>query len=137
MTADYVVLANSNDSLVKRFKVIQMRTPYQRTDGIKYLLDGSIDKSAGAILKSWQYMLRVPFTVSDSNYGTLDDLKALFLLNNPTATPNDVITLTDHFGDEFDVYFQGELNPENLTTILDGVNSAYIVVISLLETNNA
>jgi len=136
MSAAYIILEDSTGpvyGLSKRFKATQMKTPLQRTDGVKYLLDGSVDKSAGAILRTWQYMLRVPFSSTDDAYGDLDDLKELFLLNDPNGTPNDVITLVDHMGDSFEVYFAGELNPENLTTILDGYNSAYITIIQLLE----
>ena len=136
-TENFIVLTDSLGPMYgmsKKFKAIQMKTPLTRTDGLKYLLDGSIDKSAGVILKSWQYMLRVPFSVDEqSEFGTLEDLQTLFMLNDPNGTPNDTITLTDHYGASFDVFFIGELSPENMTTILDGFNSAYIVNISLQE----
>lgn len=139
MSNQYITLEDSTGPLYgtsKKFKVLQMKTPRIRTDGLKYLLDGSIDKSAGTILRTWQYMLRVPFNAAEG-YGDIDDLIALFTLNDPNGEPNDTITLIDHMSDVFYVYFTGELSPENLTTILDGENSVYIVTIALQEKVNA
>lgn len=130
---DYITLANSNDSLVKRFKAIDLSNPLERQDGWSQALDGSIDKSAGAIVESWQYNLTVPYVVADSNYGTMAELRQFFSFNDPNGTPNDVITLTDHFGTEHEVFFFGKLSPQNLTTILDGVNSRWIVAVAFRE----
>lgn len=130
---DYIVLANSNASLVKRYKAVELMNPLERQDGWATALDGSLDKSAGPIVETWQYNLRVPYSVTDSNYGTMAELRTFFSYNDPNGTPSDVITLTDHFGNNHSVFFYGKLTPQNLTTILDGVNSRWIVPIMLRE----
>jgi hypothetical protein len=135
-TYNYIVLADSNGELCGlslRFKATQVRNTRTRTDDVKTTLSGSLDKSAGPILKSWRYLLRVPFQTDDSDYGTMDNLITLFELNDPNGTPSDIITLTDHYGNDFNVIFVGTLDPENATTILDGYNSHYIVGIELRE----
>lgn len=133
---DYIVLTDSRGAetgVSKRFKAVELMELVERTDGWSQALDGSLDKSAGSLLRSWQYQLTVPYSVTDSAYGTFADLKTLFSFNDPNGTPTDVITLTDHFGATFSVYFFGKLDPRNLTTILDGVNSRWIVAIALKE----
>jgi hypothetical protein len=139
MSNGYIILTDSEGALYGnsfRFKALTVQAPLVRTDGLRTMLDGSPDKSAGAIIRRWMYMLRVPYTATPP-YGTLANLKTLFLLNNPNGTPSDVITLTDHEGGTFTVYMMGELNPENLTTILDGTNSVYLVPLSLQGIANA
>lgn len=130
---DYITLTNSNSSLSKRFKAVELMDIMERTDGWTTALDGSLDKSAGPIVQSWQYQLTVPYSVTDSNYGTMADLKTFFTYNNPNGTPTDVITLTDHFNATHSCFFFGKLDPKNLTTVLDGVNSRWIVPIALRE----
>lgn len=133
MANDYITLSNSNASLTKRFKATALKTPWRRTDQVTIALDGTPDKAAGIILYPRQYVLRVPYVSADSNYGTLADLKTLFELNDPNATPSDVITLTDHFGVSIDVIFVGEADPQPVSTIIDGNSAFYMVPISLME----
>lgn len=135
-TYSYIVLTDSNGPVYgssKRFKATQMRTPLMRTDDIKTALNGALDKSSGPILKTWRYVLRVPFASTDVNYGDKDDLEYFFTLNNPNGDPTDVITLTDHYGVTHQVFFVGNFDPENVTTILDGYNSHYMINIELRE----
>jgi len=132
-TNRYITLQDSELSVVKRFKSIGLRTPWQRTDNFRVTLGGDIDKVAGTILYAYQYVLRVPAEVDDLNYGTLDDLKSLFVLNNPNGTPNDIITLIDHYGDSHTVLFNEDVTPEPLTTMLEGYNAWFIVPISFVE----
>jgi hypothetical protein len=136
-TYKYIILADSSvidpaDGF--KFKAIQLSRPQRRTDTIDYTLGGTIDKQAGPILNFFTYVLRVPEDdQSDASYGTMSDLRTLFELCNPNATPSDVITLTDHYGTEIDCYFLGEISPEPLTTMLEGPNAWHIVPIQLQE----
>lgn len=138
-TYAYIILTDSDGPLYGtslKFKATQMRTPRKRTDAVKTTLNGSLDKSAGPILKTWRYVLKVPFVATEEGYGDMSDLTALFDLNDPNGTPSDIITLTDHYGNDFDVIFVGDLDPENASTILDGFNSHYIVGIEMREVVN-
>lgn len=133
MANKYITLANSNASISEKFKAIGMKIHQVRTDSIDWTLSGKIDKAAGPVIVQWQYVLRVPQTSSESGYGELADLQALFALSNSKAIPTDVITLTDHYGITHSCYFTGSLSPEPLTTILEGANAWHIVQISLQE----
>lgn len=133
-TYKYIILSNSDASLVRRFKAIGMKPSFMRTDSMEYTLDGKPDKSSGPILRQFGYVLRVPQDdPADANYGNMAELQTLFLLANPGATPSDVITLTDHYGNSFSCYFIGDMSPEPLTTMLEGDNAWHIVQIMLQE----
>jgi hypothetical protein len=132
-TNRYIILANSNASVSKRFKTIQMSPVLERSDEIQRTINGTLDKSAGVITALHQYIIRCPAESADSQYGTYADLKALFLLNNPNGTPSDVITLTDHDGSTHSCLFLGSISPEMLTTMLDGPNAHFFVKIQLGE----
>lgn len=133
MANDYITLSNSNSSLTKKFKATALKTPWRRTDQVTIALDGTPDKAAGTILYPRQYILRVPYVSTDANYGTLANLKTFFELNNPNATPSDVITLTDHFGTSVNVIFVGEADPQPVSTIIDGDSAFYMVPVSFME----
>lgn len=133
-TNKYIILQNSNASLVRRFKAIAMKPRSTRTDSMEYTLDGSPDKASGPIIRTFSYVLRVPQDdPADSSYGMMSELTTLFNLTNPNATPNDILTLTDHYNQTHQCYFMGELAPEPLTTMLEGSNAWHIVEINLQE----
>lgn len=133
-TFKYIILQNSDASLIRRFKAIGMKPTQTRSDGMNYTLGGKADKASGPIINRFQYVLRVPQDdPADANYGNFAELKTLFELTNPNATPSDVITLTDHYGNTHQCFFMGELSPEPLTTILEGDSAWHIVQIVLQE----
>lgn len=129
----YISLRNSNSSINKKFKSVQRAPVLERSDELSRTIGGVMDKSAGAITATHQFILRVPAETADSQYGTLSDLKALFILNNPNGTPSDVITLTDHDTTEHACVFVGSLSPEHMTTMLEGPNASYLVKVQLAE----
>lgn len=132
-TNSYIELTNSDTSYSKRFKATQFAPVLERSDDIQRTLSGTIDKSAGAVIRLWQYILRVHAESADSQYGSLADLQYFFLLNNPNGTPSDVITLTDHYGNNHSCVFTGSFSPENQTTVLEGVNAFFLVKVALGE----
>lgn len=133
-TNKYITLTNSNASFSRKFKAIAMRMPESRMDRIDRALSGTVDKQSGPIIRQFSYALRVPQdTPADPTFGTYDDLKTFFGYNNANAVPSDVITLTDHYTVTHSVYFEGQLDPEPLTTMLEGPNAYYIVQITLQE----
>lgn len=127
----YIVLSNSNSSVSKRFSAIGMQPVFMRTDTDKITIGGKHDKASGAILRAYSYTLRVPAETDDVDYGTLDDLIGLFSLISPNATPSDLLTLQDHYGDSYTVKFSSDMAPEPLTTQLDGPNAWHIIQVTL------
>jgi hypothetical protein len=130
-TYKYITLTDSNDGDSFNFKVIGMKYPEMRTDNIDYTLSGDVDKASGPIIRQFQYVLRVPQDAQENGYGCMDDLRTLWRYTNPNASPSDVITLTDHYGDMYDCFFLGDIDPEPLTTMLEGANAWHIVQIQL------
>lgn len=130
-TNRYITLASSTGSISKRFKVVGMKPLWDPTDDVQRTINGTLDKSVGSVIATWQYMLRVRPTEEDSNYGTKGDLESLYLLRDPNGTPSDKITLTDHHGSTFECIFLGGYSPENVTTLLEGPSAIYIVPIVL------
>ena len=130
-TNKYIILSSSNGSVHERFKAIDIKVPEQRTDSMRYAVDGTPDKAAGPILRQFVYVLRVPEDEQGNDYGCMADLKTLWRLTNPNAVPSDVIILTDHYGEKFNCFFTGSMEPTPLTTMLEGPNAWMIVQISL------
>jgi hypothetical protein len=135
-TYPYMILADSEGDVTKRFKAIKMVLPKQRTDEFKVTAGGKIDKSAGVILNLFQYTLKVPAEASDPNYGTYEDLLSFFELNNPApgiGQPSDRLTLTDHYGNSHYVKFREDLVPEPVTTQLEGPNAIYYIDVDFVK----
>ena len=133
-TRAYIILSDSSGS-GKRYKATELRQPIIRTDTIENTLGGGLDKQSGATYHQKQYALRVPLDTPQDGveYGTYDDLAALFELVNPNGTPTDVITLSDHWNVDHFVYFVGNLDPESMTTMLEGPSAYFIVPVQFIE----
>jgi hypothetical protein len=130
----YIVLSSSNDSIVKRFRAIEYKPVFINSSTLDYTIGGNTDKQSAPVVKGWIYTLRVPIDEPDDvQYGSYGDIRTLFMLANANAVPSDVITLTDHFGDEYSVYFRESMEPVPLTTSLEGASAWMIVPISLIE----
>jgi hypothetical protein len=130
----YITLRNSNSSLSRRFKATQMRLPRLRSDTIEYTIGGKTDKQAGPVFRQFFYVLRIPVDDPiDANYGKYSELLTLFDLSNSNATPSDVITLVDHWGNSYSVYFASDLDPEPLTHELEGDNAWFMVAVLFTE----
>lgn len=143
-TTDYFTLASSDLSLVKRFQVVYggWRPTWFKSETINRTLDGKIDASRGKVWQVHEYLVRVPYEVTDQNYGTLDDLKAFFSFCNPAGTPTDQIELTDHFGVTYTALFTKEFGPDPLGILIEGPYSSYIVrctfeCIDIVETSGS
>ncbi len=59
----------------------------------------------------WGFDLRVPYT-GDSTWGSLADLKAAYALP--------YCSFTDHYGNTYDVFFEGKLQEKPISPIIDG-----------------
>jgi hypothetical protein len=125
--ANYITLSNSNDSVTKRFKAIAMAHTDHKAQDVRETAGGDLDISVGGLHHSIKYSIRVPNEVVDDIWGTRSDLLYFYALNNPSATPSNLLKLTDHYGVTHDVIFVGDVTPEPLTTIITGTEASYII----------
>ncbi|MEA2000024.1 MAG: hypothetical protein U9N61_11970 [Euryarchaeota archaeon] len=139
MSRKYIILKASDDSIVGRFKVVSggYKHTLMKSQDVQRTLGGKIDITQGGIYTQWSYIIRVRHTEEvGSIYSTLEDLESLYRLNNPNATPSDIIKLTTHtMADDasVNVVFIGNFSDQPLTTILDGIYGYYHVSIKLME----
>jgi len=141
-TIAYIKLKNSTTSLSKKFRVIMgsLKPSIVGVRSLRRTVAGTLDVSEGARWQSWNMTLKVYATDPvSSDYGTLADLKTLYLLNNPNGSPSDVITFEENYstsgsgGDSHSVIFAGDLVPENIVPVLTGSGACFYVPIQLIE----
>jgi len=137
MANSYITLANSNGTLSKKFPVIfgGLVNSYNKNESIKDTIDGGIEHCIGAIRHMQQLTIKTWYT-APTGYGSVADLKTLYLLSNPNATPSNVIKYTNHHGDAAqDVLLTGSFEENLLTIEIDNDLAIYIVKINLLFVN--
>jgi hypothetical protein len=135
----YFTLATSNASLSKRFRVVAdgFVDNLQKKQDVQTTIDGNLDVSVGSIFRTWNFVVRVRYEeeVDDyggADYGTYDELKQFFSYNNPTGTPSNVLTLTDHYGDTYSVVFADNFQGKPFATVLIGQDAWYWVNVTFL-----
>lgn len=130
---NYIILANSNNSLSKKFYVVVggYEPGLIKKGTIEETLNGHIDYSVGSIVQMENLIIRVKHTSNEDGFGSVADLKTLFSLNNPNGTPSNVITYTDHWGVSHSVYMFGSFEQSLLTTTIDGVEAVSLIKITL------
>ena len=142
MSNKYVTLTNSNNSFSRKFRVVSegIIDSLEKKQDIQVSVEGELDISIGSIFKSWQYLFRVRYEENGddgaNDYGTLSDLRKLYKYNNPTGTPSNVLTLTDHYGSSYSVNFGGKFEPKPFATTLEGTEAWYwveVVLMSIVE----
>jgi len=133
-TEKYFVLTNSNTTLSKRFRVLfEGYVPtIEKSQTIDKTLDGGLDVSMGGLYETHEYLVRVRYEETDSNYGTMDELKTFFSYNNPNGTPSNVLILTTHFGVNYNVMMVGNFAEKLLGVMIDGIYSFYVVQCTFL-----
>jgi len=94
---------------------------YKKTTNMQPTVTGKTDFQVGHVRRVWRYLLKVYETdPSGGNYGTISDLETLFALNDPTASPSNVLTLVDHYEDSYEVYLVGQLDMTPITPRIEG-----------------
>lgn len=100
-------------------------------------IGGNIDMAIGFIYYEWQGEIRTTQALTTSGsadgYGSLDDLKGYFLLNNPMATPSNLITLVDHYGVSHDGYLVGDFEDAPMTVFLQGDQAHYFIGVNFIQ----
>jgi len=133
-TEKYFVLTNSNTTLSKRFRVLfEGYVPtIEKSQTIDKTLDGGLDVSMGGLYETHEYLVRVRYEETDSNYGTMDELKTFFSYNNPNGTPSNVLILTTHLGVNYNVMMVGNFAEKLLGVMIDGIYSFYVIQCTFL-----
>jgi hypothetical protein len=118
----------------KKFSVLQSgySPMIYRTANVQPTIDGKIDVTMGAVFEKHEYVVKVRQTEDRSDYGSLSDLQTLYRLNNPNATPSNVLKLTDHFGSDHNVVMMGEFTAQFVGTMIEG-ETAWAMVKCLFQ----
>jgi len=132
-TTAYIILQDSSGSGGYYAVVMGGYTPTsQREQAVNRTVGGTLDISQGANYEVHRYLIRCRESEPRPSYGDFAELKRLWELNNPKATPSDRITFTDHFGVARYAYFQGEFPWQAVTTILQGEDAWYFIPVTLM-----
>src|SRR5262245_43510654 len=125
-TRNYIELKSSNNSINKKFRVLQgsLEPKSTKMQSVDWTLVGRIDLTEGPHLNVRPFTVKLKDMPTGTDpdgaaYAVLDDLKALFALKNAMATPTNKITLVDHKSVTVYGYLLGELTERNITPNLD------------------
>ena len=129
----YFMLTTSNGSLSKKFKATAINPMTMKRQSLTETL-GGLSIVSGTPIKQQVMVVKVQQAVSDSSYGTLAELETFFNLNNPSSTPSNTVTYQAHDGTQYYAKIIGDFKPQPLSTILEGVNSYWVVQLTLLIT---
>jgi hypothetical protein len=127
-TNAYFSLANSEGETSYKFRsLLAGHEPLlEKTQNIQPTLNGGLDVSMGGIYTTHTYNVMVRETESEEGFGNKSDLEAFYLLNNPNGTPSNVITLTDHYGNDHAVFMVGQHLPLPLGVVIEGPNAYFV-----------
>lgn len=131
--SDYITLSSSNGGISKRFWAEEMNRTLRRAETTEELTGGALTVSKGRARDHYQYTLFVPHTPTDLNFGSLEDLRRLWRLNNPTATPSDVLTLVKHDGTELETRALGDLPDKPFSVQVESAGAYYTLEIELVD----
>ena len=103
----------------------------ERKDTINTTLEGEYDISRGGVYKVFTYALRVRIEEDEDDFGSQADLEYFYSLNNPNGSPSDILFLTDHYENMWEVAMVGVYNPNASTIYLNGPYAFAIIPIEL------
>lgn len=87
---------------------------------VEETMDGGIDVQVGGVHKMFQHIIRVRHTEPESGYGTFDELRQLYELNNPKGTPSNLLWYTDNVGSVMQIYMVGDFQGALLGCQIEG-----------------
>jgi len=144
MANAYITLTNSDSSLVKKYRVTA--DSYQDREEVletrQITITGKTDMQTGPSKRFWSYDLLVWETdptdgdkgdADTAGYGTLAHLQTFFRYRDPSATPTNRLTLTDHEGGTHTVYMRGNMIKKPMGTALVGTSAVFRVNVTLEE----
>lgn len=135
MSTDYFTITTSDGNFYT-FKAIGFKPKLTPARTVEKTANGMLDITHGNVYETWAYVIRVPYVAQEANQGTYANLKMLYSLNNPSASPSSTFQLTDHWGNVHPLcVFYGEMAPEPLTTVVDGNYAWFIVPVEIVIDN--
>jgi hypothetical protein len=131
--ADYITLANSNQSLTKRFRAVKMQRSRKKAQDVRKTLSGTVDPSVGSITHTERLTLFVPEVSGDAQYGTRAELETLHALNDPGGTPNAWIRYTNYWGTTYTkCLLSGDLEFEPSGALVGVSGAWYLVTVDVI-----
>lgn len=135
MANDHICLTTdaTENPLDKKFAVLYegYKPRLTKRANLEETINGGMDAQFGAIYDVRDYVIRVRYTENETEWGDLEDLRAFFVLNNPNGNPSNVITLCDHFDDEYQVWMVGDFQENILSVEVDNEEAWYNVRVLL------
>lgn len=126
-TFNYIELgAPSNGYPMKRYYIVRLRRPYDKKVNLRRTIRG-MDVQAGNTYTMYEMKAKVPYATANTSDGSLDDLVRLYAFNG-------TVTMTDWYGQTFNVIFYGTLEEDPVTTIIEGTEAYAIVGMRLMKT---
>lgn len=131
-TTPYIILTNSTGGPASKTFYRVMLEGYGVTDrksqSMRVTAGGDWDITEGAVKEIHQYIIRIRETEPTTGYGALADLRTLYALNNPGASPSNILQFTDHYGGSArNAMLVGELTRNILGIEIEG-NQAWFYV---------
>lgn len=130
---DYITLKSSTGGIDKRFEAESMGRTAKRVQTVSELTGGKLSIASGRARDHYAYVLMVPHTPTDLNYGSLDDLRQLWRLNNPNGSPSDVLTLVKYDGTELEVRALGDLPERPFSVIVEDEGAYYLIEVEFVD----
>jgi len=132
----YLELETSDASVKKRFRVVAQNYDdgmLVKAEKLDRTIGGGIDHSVGANYQEWNPIIKVRHTEEDTSYGTVDDLRYFYTLNNPNGTPSNNITLYDHHNMNYTVHLVGPFKKQLLGAMTEGIYAWSIISLKMVE----
>lgn len=126
---EYAVVSTTDSSTSLKFRVLAENyagTIYEAGRIVHRTIPGGLDITSGELRRKWSPRIKVFYTESEAGYGTMADLESLYQVSGP-------ILWQDHFGVEHKVRITGDLEKSIVGIVIEGVGSAFIVSINLME----
>lgn len=134
-TNEYITICTSGSEINKKFYAILngYTERHKKAQTIDTNIEGQPLITNGGIYREFDYVLKLSHEMADTSFGTKDELKTMYNLNNPNGSPSDVITLVDHYGVVHTVKFMNDLELNPLTVIIEGTESYFYTPIKFIE----
>lgn len=135
-TFPYVIFEDSAAVKSVYFRVLQEGFDdgtWNRDESVRQTIGGGIDHSYGGLFRTWDMLIKVRATETESGYGNLADLEYFYKLNNPAGSPNTTIAFTDHHGSEMSVQLVGKMPKRPLSWQIEGTTAWFIYKVHVQE----
>lgn len=126
-----------------RFTVVQggWKPNLEKVASAEKTIGGHLDVSVGHIWRTAEYIVRCKDeleTSEDDTIGVIEDLRAYFMLNNPKASPSNIIYLVDHYNSGtvekvgVATVMLGSFSEQPLSVIISGTSAHFTVNVAFM-----